>query len=391
MQLVPYFQPIVDIASGKVIGHEVLARTYDHDGNVKSAGYLFSDPHLDEQKILAYDRAVRLQAIQRFAEAGQPGFLTLNISPRWIDLLEDEWIPTIEMLELYNVSPEKIVIEIVETSSDPEKLLAMVKRYKAIGIRIAVDDFGSGSSQFDRVIKLEPDIVKLDMHLFKRAMQGGIAQNIVQSLSFLAERMGSQILCEGVETYPELRFALDIGCKLIQGYMFSEANNHFCDAGIFAEDIAENRRQFLQEGIRKEERIIADSRHIHKEVTELCNQIRNNGHIDKLQWIESNHILSLFICDVYGTQISPTFRKNPACEWQDCHDKIGYNWSWRPYFYQLISGAETLQRLCVTSRSYHDVTTGTLVKTIARFVDKDRILMVDIKEEKSFLYAADVL
>jgi EAL domain-containing protein (putative c-di-GMP-specific phosphodiesterase class I) len=391
MQLLPYFQPIVDIATGKVIGHEVLARTYDLEGNIKSAGYLFSDPELDEQQVLAYDRAVRLQAIQRFAEAGQPGFLTINISPRWIDLLEDEWIPTIEMLELYCVSPEKIVIEIVETNSNPEKLLHIVQRYKAIGMRIAVDDFGSGCSQFDRVIKLEPDIVKLDMHLFKKAMQGGLSQDIVQSLSFLAERMGSQILCEGVETYPELRFALDIGSKLIQGYMFSEAKEQFSNDAIFTEDIAEKRRQFLLEGIRKEEKIIEDSRQIHKEVTRLCKQIRNAGNLDNLHWIESEQILSLFICDIDGAQISPTFRVNPEGIWKSCNEKIGHNWSWRPYFYQLISGADTMQRLSVTSRSYHDVTTGMLVKTIARFVDKDRILMVDIKEEKSFLYAAEVL
>jgi len=214
MQLIPYFQPIVDIATGLVVGHEALARMIDHDGTVPSAGQIFCDHTLDEQKVLAFDRAVRIQAIQRFSEAGQPGFLTLNISPRWIDLLGDQWIPTVEMLELYDVDPRKVVVEIVETQSNPEKLEAIVKRYKALGIRVAVDDFGAGYSQFDRVIRLAPDIVKLDMRLFKMAVQGGFPKHIVHSLSFLAERMGSQVLCEGVEHYHELRFALEIGSKL---------------------------------------------------------------------------------------------------------------------------------------------------------------------------------
>lgn len=389
MQLFPYFQPIIDIATGAVIGHEVLARTMGHDGLAKSAGYIFADPGLDEQQVLAFDRAVRLQALQRFADAGQPGFLTLNISPRWIDLLDDDWVPTIEMLDMYKVSPEKIVIEIVETSSNPEKLLDIVKRYKAIGMRVAVDDFGSGCSQFDRVIQLEPDIVKLDMHLFRQAMQGGFPQDIVQSLSFLAERMGSQILCEGVETYHELRFALDIGSKLIQGFMFSEAKSGFTAPTAFAECIAGNRRRFLRDGIRKEEKIIEDSRKIQKEVTRLSRQVRTLGQLSDLHLIESEHILALFICDTDGCQISPTYRVSTPGTWISCADKIGHNWSWRPYFYQLISGAETMQRLCVTSRSYHDVSTGDLIKTIARFVDKDRILMVDIKEPAGFCYGAE--
>jgi EAL domain-containing protein (putative c-di-GMP-specific phosphodiesterase class I) len=383
MQLIPYFQPIVDIATAKVVGHEALARMIDHSGNVRSAGQIFCDHTLDEQKVLAFDRAVRLQAIQRFADAGQPGFLTLNISPRWVDLLGDQWIPTVEMLDLYQVDPRKIVVEIVETHSNPEKLADIVKRYKALGMRVAVDDFGAGYSQFDRVIKLAPDIVKLDMRLFKKAMKGGFPQHIVHSLSFLAERMGSQVLCEGVENYDELRFALEIGSKLIQGYMFSEAKSQFTEVGMFERNIAIQRRRFLLESMRKEEKALDDSRKVQHQVEAVCQQIREHGLVIDTSMVDNTQIYSMFVANTGGTQISPTY-KVIENEWQITHEFFGHNWCWRPYFYQLLSSAETMQRKSVTSRQYHDALSGALVKTIACFIDENRVLLVDIKQHHGF-------
>lgn len=385
MQLIPYFQPIVDIAIGKVVGHEALARMVDHNGTVRSAGQIFSDHTLDENKVLAFDRAVRIQAIQRFAEAGQPGFLTLNISPRWIDLLGNQWIPTLEMLQLYHVDPRKIVIEIVETQSNPDKLIEMVKRYKALGMRVAVDDFGSGHSQFDRVIGLSPDIVKLDMRLFKLAVQGGFPQHIVYSLSFLAERMGSQVLCEGVEHYHELRFALEIGSKLIQGFMFSEAKNHFTDGKVFERNIAIQRRRFLLEGMRKEEKALMAFRQVQEQVELLCQQLKPLDAIVDVSVLDKSQIYAVFIADMGGTQISPTY-KVVDDEWYIDSDTLDHNWCWRPYFYQLLASAESMQRTSVTSRQYHDALTGELIKTIACFIDEGRILLVDIKQTEGLDY-----
>ena len=379
MQLLPYFQPIVDISTARVVGHEALARMRDHDGTVRSAGQIFSDPTLDEQHMLAFDRAVRLQALQRFAEAGQPGFLTINISPRWIDLLGNDWIPTVTMLQLYDVAPEKVVIEIVETESQTDRLEATVAAYKKLGLRVAVDDFGAGCSQFDRVVGLAPDIVKLDMRLFKQAVNGGLPQHIVQSLSFLAERMGSQVLCEGVEDYNELRFALEIGSKLIQGFMFSQARPGFTAAEQFDRQIAIQRRRFLLEGIRREEQAVERSRRIQQGIDRLCALLAEQMLLSPadLQGLENSGINSLFICDLGGTQISPTWRLVDG-QWQVLEDRVGTNWCWRPYFYQLLSSAETMQRQSMTSRPYHDAFSGELVKTSTHFIGGGRMLMVDI-------------
>ncbi len=133
MHLIPYFQPIVDMAKARIIGHEVLARIIK-DGEVLSAGPMFTDPAIDEQTLLHYDRSVREQAFKHFVNAGQPGFLTINISPRWIEILEEDAIPSIELMKKYDISPEKLVFEITETHSDTDKLSHVVEQYKKAGV-----------------------------------------------------------------------------------------------------------------------------------------------------------------------------------------------------------------------------------------------------------------
>lgn len=380
MQLIPYFQPIVDISTAKVVGHEALARMKDEEGNIRSAAAVFTDPSLQEGRILQLDRNVREAALRRFAEAGQPGFLTLNITPRWIDLLEGECVPTIDMLDHYGIKPSKVVVEIIETESYTDKLYDVVKQYKKHGVRVAVDDFGAGSSQFDRVVGLEPDIIKLDMVLFKKAMQGGSARHLVLSLSYLAERMGSQVLCEGVEDYNELRFALEIGSKLIQGYMFSQAQAEFTVPEQFGQKIAIERKRFLLESMQKEEQAVSDAIRVSQQIDVLCEllQHKNEPVAADLAGLDCKSILGLFICDLSGTQVSATWRQH-AGRWVPFTETIGTNWCWRPYFCQLLSSPDTMHNKSVTSRLYHDAHTGELVTTRASFIGHGRVLMVDIR------------
>lgn len=385
MNIVPYFQPIVDISTAQVAGHEVLARIIDDTGRARSAGHLFTDASMDEASILAIDRNVRAQAMQRFAEAGQPGFLTLNISPRWVELLAGSVVPTIEMMREYRIAPEKLVVEITETHSDSAKLMQIASLYKQEGIRVAVDDFGSGYAHFDRVISLEPDIVKLDMRLFKEAVRGGFPQHIVHSLSFMAERLGSMVLCEGIEDFAELSFALEIGSRLHQGFMFSAAQPHFSDRHAFSRDIAGLRYEFLQQRIARERRQHIDEANLLVEAEKLCQLIRDAGEKFSPEQITiaDERAFRLFLCDTAGTQISPNFHLQQG-RWLQNYDRLGTNWSWRPYFYQLFSAQMAGVKKPVASREYHDSTTGMLIKTIACFVDAQRILMVDVRDTGSF-------
>lgn len=226
--LFPYFQPIVGAASGTIIGYEALARQHDAEGRVISAGELFSSPDIAPDQLIAWDRRVRRLALEQFTQSNYNGYLTINISAAWIDRVTDfDSLPTLLMLDELNVDKSRVIIEITESKGELDKLVEIVSVYRKHGLKIAIDDFGAGFSQLERVMAIQPDIIKLDMQLFQSATRGGIASDVVHLLSRLAIRTGCRIVCEGVETADDFHFGLSCGAQYMQGYLFSPATAEF--------------------------------------------------------------------------------------------------------------------------------------------------------------------
>ena len=164
-QPLPYYQPLIDTATGRVAGYEALARLRRDDGEVVSAGPLFSDPEVDQTELLHLDRDVRRMALEHF-QATPTGFIALNISPKGLTQISLEApLPSLMLLEELGLPPERVVFEISGLEGDPDRLRQVVTRYKSAGIRVAVDDFGTGYSMLDQVIALQPDFLKLDIQL----------------------------------------------------------------------------------------------------------------------------------------------------------------------------------------------------------------------------------
>jgi EAL domain-containing protein (putative c-di-GMP-specific phosphodiesterase class I) len=246
-KLFPYFQPIVGAASGSIIGYEALARQHNANGKVISAGELFSSPDIAPDQLIAWDRMVRRQALERFNQSNFNGYLTLNISAAWIDRISDfNSLPTLLMLEEFNIDRKRIIIEITESKGDLDKLVEIAAVYRKHGLKIAIDDFGAGFSQLERVMAIQPDIIKLDMQLFQNATKGGIASDIVHLISRLAKRTGCRIVCEGVETADDFHFGLSCGAQYMQGYLFSPATAEFKEPLHYQQQIGALRKTFLK-------------------------------------------------------------------------------------------------------------------------------------------------
>ena len=113
------------------------------------------------------------------------------------------------------------MFEITELGGDIRRLADVVARYRQAGARIAIDDFGAGYSQLDRVLALQPDILKLDMRLFQDAARGGPSSEVVRALAQMAEKTGCWIIAEGVETEAQLALLRRWRCDAYQGYLCS--------------------------------------------------------------------------------------------------------------------------------------------------------------------------
>ncbi|MCU1716551.1 EAL domain-containing protein [Pseudomonas sp. 5P_3.1_Bac2] len=373
------FQPFIDTATGRIAGVEALARLRNSAGQLRSAGPLFSDPHIANAQLRAFDREIRRQALARFAEAPADWFLSLNISPRWISLLKPkQTLPSLKLLAGSGIAAQRIVFEITEQNGAKNRLPGVVNRYREAGVRVAIDDFGAGSSQLDRVLSLQPDILKLDMRLFQQAARGGHSGEVVKALALMAERTGCWIIAEGVETEAQLDFALECGARYIQGYIFGQGQAEFLPSDTFVEHFAQLRDRYVRRKLSERARLLSLRQQLHELMNSFKHWLTSGSHTDQLPpphaypWL-----LRLFQCDRHGTQVSANLEWREQ-SWHSDNRYIGHNWSWRPYFYQVLAEGWDAHGL-VLSSTYRDATTNQYCLTAGQFIDNgNRLLLIDI-------------
>jgi EAL domain-containing protein (putative c-di-GMP-specific phosphodiesterase class I) len=382
VQYFPFFQPIIDINRMVIAGYEALVRTRAEDGQVISIGALFNELSFNRAELLAIDRSVRKQALAYFAKSQQNVFLSLNLSPEWMDHITDDFpVPTIEMVQTLDIDPKKILIEFVEGVGENANMQKLLARYRAAGMKISIDDFGSGSSGLDHIINLEPDIIKLDMSLFKRAIADGVSHEVVQSISHLLRRTGSHLLCERVTTEQEFYFALECGARYVQGYFFWPALPEFVDPHSPSEVIRNLLAGFVSRNLQREKQVMRYMEEM--EYYFISVQLAINGkqlEFDSLAKAPNGY-LRVFLCRHNGEQISPNYELvNGVTDkvWLVDPENCGSNWSMRPYFYQALAVTKWGQKSQVVSQPYRDLRSGRRCQTIAKILSDDRILFADV-------------
>lgn len=378
-QVAVSFQPFIDTATGLIAGIEALGRLRQPDGSLQSVGPLFIDPKISPSELRRLDRAIREQALKQFAQAPQDWFLSINISPRWIGRLgANQALPSLKQMQRNQVDAQRVVFEITELGGGSRRLPEIVSRYRAAGARVAIDDFGAGYSQLDRVLALQPDIIKLDMRLFKAAARGGHSSEVVKALGLMAEKTGCWIIAEGVETEAELDFALECGARYVQGYLFAQPHTEFYPSDAFVERFAALRDNYVQRKLSQH----AHRRQIRQQLAlmmeRLCQWVEQGAHPSALPSLQqAPWLLRVYLCDQQGTQIGPNHEQQ-ANQWSSHGRYLGHNWSWRPYFYQLLAHAWDEQRMII-SDTYRDATTNQYCLTAGKFIASHKqMLLMDI-------------
>ncbi|TAA48535.1 EAL domain-containing protein [Corallincola spongiicola] len=384
----PWYQPFIHVASGEIAGYEALARTKNRDGQMISAGPLFSDPTVSFPNKLTIDRYLRQQALTLFAQQSDAGFITLNISPEWLQHLSSQHTSmTVAMVEKLGIDPSRVIIEITEQGGDIEALKRLVKSYHQAGMKIAIDDFGAGASQVDRIIELQPDIIKLDMQLFKQAAKGGAHADVALSVTTLAQRAGSRIVCEGVESEDEFHFGLECGAHYMQGWLFQPAAPGLLAKQSCHEQMSTLRKTYLS---RKTIRL-SDTMMHNIEVKDAVYRLRSSVMANRPTTIDAERLRALgvaryYLCDSGGTQRSANFEVTESGI-ETCNECIGYNWSHRPYFPTLIALQRIKQQRMVVSPIYRDTNSLKLCKTFGIFITPNEILLVDVHVDDHTLFA----
>ncbi len=220
-RVVPFFQPIVDVRTHEVAAYEVLSRI-ELDGRIVGAGE-FVEIAEKIGVIHRLDMLVMERALEEIASQEHQGKVFLNLSPRALVLSEFGRAMT-SIVANSGIPPERIVFEITESynSHSLEQMEFFSRRLRALGLRIAVDDLGSGIASLAHMSRLSPDFFKVDRSLVQDVHRRPYQAALLNALAVFAERMRVGYIVEGIETTQELQTIIDADVPWGQGFIFGE-------------------------------------------------------------------------------------------------------------------------------------------------------------------------
>ncbi len=216
--IVPFFQPIVETKTGKIVKYECLARIKDVDKIISP--FFFIDAAKKLGSITRITKIMIEKSCKIFANTEM--LFSINITKE--DLMEEYLIKLLEdMTQKYHLSKSQITLEILEEISvfGNDKVVFELLQLKNEGYKIALDDFGSENASFSRMLDLKIDILKIDAMFIKNIHTHKNSRLIVESIAHMAKLFNYEIVAEYVHNKEVLDVLKDLGIKYSQGYYFS--------------------------------------------------------------------------------------------------------------------------------------------------------------------------
>lgn len=219
-----YYQPKVNIDTGKVVGAEALVRWIRPDGTMISPGKFVpifeQNGFISEMDFAIYKGA--LTDIKKWLGEGiDMPLISLNVSRR--HLADDNFCKKLnDLVDGIGVPHKLIELEITESllTENLDKLIETVTWFKEKGFRISIDDFGSGYSSLNLITMLPFDTLKIDGGFFLKNDLTDKNKKVISSVVTLAKSLNLETVSEGVETQVQVDFLRDLGCDMIQGFFY---------------------------------------------------------------------------------------------------------------------------------------------------------------------------
>ena len=379
-RLTTHFQPIFSIAHRRAVGYEGLIRVRRSDGTAESPGELLALPETGQES-LALDRICRGLHIQNFArQLPDQSWLFINLDSQYLINEQPDAGFTRSLLDKTGIAPQRLVIEIIENKvSDHAQLQKFISHFRSLGCLIAIDDFGAGHSNVDRIWELEPDIVKVDRGLIQRAGQSPRIARLLTSIVSLIHEAGSLVVLEGIETEQEAMVALAANADMLQGFFFARPHPRIADP-LFQADTFDklrhrqqceraqrgaNLQQYLQDMEKLFSQSVADfTRH----------QLFARSSAPLLQDVRA---VRCYLLDQAGYQIAsniyaPHYQHQLNARFAPLLNGENANWSHKHYHYRAIQRQGTVQ----LSKPYLSVADSRMCVTLSQTVSINNKLQV---------------
>ncbi len=224
-QLRLYYQPIMSLADGEPVGCEALVRWQHPTRGLVPPGEFISIA--EEYGLIAPLGAwVLRQACKRarsWRDEGRDLYVSVNVSP--LQLAHGDMVSVVrDALKAADLPPSRLCLELSETSllKDPQPLLGTLRALKRLGVHLAIDDFGGGSSSFALLRTLPIDLIKIDRVFIDGLPDRSDDRAIVAAVLSLAEELELTVIAEGVETDRQHWELHELGCRYSQGFLYAK-------------------------------------------------------------------------------------------------------------------------------------------------------------------------
>lgn len=222
-----YFQPKVNLATGRIEACEALARWVRPDRTIISPGRFI--PVAEESGLIGpLSDAIMREACWKaaaWARAGYPSKVAVNVSA--LQFRSDRFAENVlRVVQHAGLATNHLELEITESMvmEDPDRALRVIQPLREAGVRLAIDDFGCGHSSLAALSKLPFDVIKIDQQ-FVRALERGDTQAaaIIDMILALARTLDMEVVAEGVERRQDMEFMAERGCHWVQGFLYGAA------------------------------------------------------------------------------------------------------------------------------------------------------------------------
>ncbi|MCX5497548.1 EAL domain-containing protein [Kaistia dalseonensis] len=225
-EIVPHYQPLMDLRTGQIIGFEALAR-WQHpvDGLLLPAAFIDG---LEEPDIAQALTGVMISGvIEDIAEWRKAGFAThVSVNVTAFDLRQPDFAEDLDaQLRAGGVESRQFTIEVTETtvlSRDTERISQTLSQLRQLGLSVSLDDFGTGFASLSHLLSLPADSLKIDRSFTRDVETNSKTRAIVRSVVTLAAALDLDVVAEGIETRAQLDALGALGCNIVQGYFVAE-------------------------------------------------------------------------------------------------------------------------------------------------------------------------
>jgi len=221
------FQPILDTRTERVFGFEALLRAPEETPLNRPELIFNRDGYISEDLKTRLDLACVHSAVRTSRHLPAGARIFINVLGRTIKAIANDLDAFLGLLLELNVSPDRIVLEISETTgqNQTDDLVAYLAKLRKAHIAVALDDIGIRYPYFYHLLCLEPNFIKLDRTFVRAVDTDRRKQTLIGCLAFMAKQMDAELITEGVETFEEFETLRGLGVPLMQGFLIGYPAN----------------------------------------------------------------------------------------------------------------------------------------------------------------------